>query len=514
MGWVWPASELVVDGPAGVLNPISNSAAQVGKFHDAAINAGLLSLIMVTLGASFLCTVQMNSGVWSTLSSVFVFRPALAEQTSYGMLWMFVGVFLFTALLLQLAQDALAGRKPNWAGIFISLGSALLISGLAWVIRASQLAGIAQAMVRQEDMVTISAGLPALLMGSLFVIFVIGLGLALVLGQLPAGRTGTTFSLTWLAGAGVAGVLLLTGVLLNAMCLRPLQSNSLFVQVLRLSGAHDYANALKIYDQVLPLAPTEIYHLRYAATLYGDAINSSSDPVQKERYFQAGLKPVQQAQALEPLSIDNTIALARFYRQGADFTADPALKNLRFFSANRNYAHALNVKPGRIDYWLEWAELQALTGDIQGAFEKVDRALAVDRTYAPTYQFLGDLYSVYADNLSVPAARADSLTRALQAYQNQAELLASQKANAAMAFFNVGKTYESMQKYSEAREAYRHSAELNLAENQWRVYKRIADVSALLKDPAGQRQFLQKALEAAPPAEKPALQSEINALAP
>jgi tetratricopeptide (TPR) repeat protein len=481
------------------------------KYQSAAIHAGLLSLIMVTLGAAFLSTAQMSGSILQTISALFIYKPDLAQPPSYGMAGMFLAVLLLGGALLQLGDDSLNGRKPGWVNLALALVCALLLSLLTWVARASQLVGIQQAMLRQGNLESVFAGLPAMLMLSLAALLVISLGLAWIMGS---SDTFTPFSFTWPAASGVALVILVAGLLINFFSLRPMQANVLYVQVLRQVEAHDYGTALKLYDQVVQLSPSDSDHLRYAANLYGETINTLPDPAQKERFFQAGLKYVQKAAALEPLSIDNTMALARFYRLGGDFSPDPAQKNARFFMANTYFAQALKGFPARIDFWLEWAEFQALAGDIQGAFDKAGAALAVDETYAPTYQLIGDLHAVYADSLSDPAVRSASFNKAQQAYQKQADLLVNQKANAAQAFFNIAKIDESLGQYPQAYQAYTLAAQQNMGDLQWQIYKRLADVSAKLKDAAGQRQYLQKALESAPKPEQPALQAELNALTP
>jgi tetratricopeptide (TPR) repeat protein len=482
------------------------------ELHQIGVNAGLLSLIMVTLGAGFLTTLRVANDAGTTLTNALTSIPLPAPHPSYGILGMFMGVLLVSALFLQLEADSTARRGPNWANLTMALGIALLISILAWMIRASQLVTIHQA-IAQRDVAATSAGLLGLPTGYYITILLISLFLAFVLAHYSAGYS-RPFSTKPLSFVGYAFSLSLALILPIFLNLRPMQANMLYLQVMKISNAQDYSSALKFYDQVMQLTPTDNDHLSYAAKLYVGAIRSVPNVAQKEQYFQTGLKYAQKAYAQEPFLVENTMALARINREGGEFTVNPTLKNARFSLANKYYTDALSIKPGRIDYWLEWAEFRALAGDIKGSIEKVNTALAIDKTYPPVYQFTGDLYFTYANSLNDQAARTEAFTKALQAYQQQAKLITEQRENAAGAIADVGKAYESLQQFQLAREAYLNAAALGLGNNQWQVLKKIAELSGDLKDAASQREYLQKAIQIAPEAEKSALQSELGALNP
>jgi hypothetical protein len=515
VGWVVPAgmeasSAETVSAPLPGKAPRDSRPLIPSEFRQIGVNAGLVSLLMATLGAGFLSTHQVARDAGQTLANALTSMPRPEPHPSYWIFGLFMGVLLAAALFLQLEEAALAGRRPTWASLLLTLGIALPVAVLTWMIRASQLVAIAQALTR-PDIAASSTGVAGLLTAVYLTLFIFALLLALALQPVGPVRPFSAKPLAiWGSGVSLAACLLLV-ITLN---LRPMQADMLFLQAINFSKTHEDVSALDVYTQVVQLAPTQNDHLAYAENLYSAAINDVSNGVQKEQYFQTGLKYVQQAEALEPLSINNTMALARFYRLGGDFTSDSTRKNMRFYLADTYYATALGVKSGRIDYWLEWAEFRALQGDFSGALDKVKSALAVDDTYAPIYQFSGDLYFTYASSLTDPAARTDTLTKALQAYQKQTELAPAPGENAASAFFDVGKVYESLGQNQPAREAYLQAAALGAGKNQWLVYQKIAEVAANLKDPAQQREYLQKAVDAAPGAEKPALQSKLDALTP
>jgi len=102
----------------------------------------------------------------------------------------------------------------------------------------------------------------------------------------------------------------------------------------------------------------------------------------------------------------------------------------------------------------------------------------------------------------------------LKGYQTQADLITSKGGNPAVAYFGMGGVYAGLEQYEQARTAYLQAAQLGSDQNQWLVYKSIASMSALLKDTAMQREYLQKALELAPQDQKIELKSELDKLAP
>jgi hypothetical protein len=473
------------------------------------VNSTILVLLVVTIGSRFLVNPQLGPDAATILTNALTSISSPSPQVSFGVLSMLVGSLVAGSLLLQLEHDARRGQAPDWKNIFATAGLTLIGSTLILLLRASQLAGVDQSAAGGDTRALVD-GWNGLTAGVFIVLFLFFLLLAFVLtssARRGLTRAPTNPALVYLGLFFCFSVALIGVVVLN---LRPLQADVLYTK----AWTRTDASAALIYAEMLALAPEQQEYQRFADKLYNDRIASTANINEKEAYYQTGLEHIKAANALEPLLISNVMALAEFYQVGGDISPDPAQKNARFFLANTYYAAALKIKTTRVDYWLQWAGFCALKGDLPCALDKVASAQKVDSASDKTYQFLGDLYSLYAGSLTDPGAQRDAYTKALQAYQIQADLLTRKGANPAVAFFGIGNVYEALTQYGQARAAFLQAAQLGSAQNQWQIYERIAVMSSFLKEPATQREYLQKALDLAPQDQKARLRDELNKLAP
>jgi len=490
----------------GVPDPVQNGLRQV------AINSSILGLIIVTLGSRFLVDYRAGPGPVATLIDALTSISFPTVHTSYGILVILVVILVVGSLLLQLEGDVRYGHGLNWKYGLATAGIALIFSALVLLLRSEQL-------VRLNTVLS-SGNVPALISGMnwltwvvyifLFIFFLFITFLLSISWREPVHK----MMITPLAGIAMVACAVLALISVVGLNLRPQQADILYSAIFARTKSGDHATATKMYEQLLALKPEEPIYQLFAGKLYGDMIKSTVSENEKEQYFQSGLEHITRAYELEPLAASNEIVLAHYYQQGGGITSDSSKRNVRYLMANTYYAAALKIKPSRYDYWLDWANLCALRGDIQCATDRINSALAVNSSAEQIYQFIGDLFSLYAKSLADQKARFEAYDRALKGYQTQADLITSKGGNPAVAYFGMGGVYAGLEQYEQARTAYLQAAQLGSDQNQWLVYKSIASMSALLKDTAMQREYLQKALELAPQDQKIELKSELDKLAP
>lgn len=132
-----------------------------------------------------------------------------------------------------------------------------------------------------------------------------------------------------------------------------------------------------------------------------------------------------------------------------------------------------------------------------------------------SYAYAGKTYLAQAAKEQETTTRAAFFAKAAEAYQKEIEIEGPQDVASALAWINLGNAYQGQGKYQDALNAYSQASTLGSGVYyQWRVFAEMAKLSSLLNDPAGIRAYLQKAIEAAPETEKPALQERLNSLGP
>jgi tetratricopeptide (TPR) repeat protein len=475
-------------------------------------NIGALTLVMLTLGAVFIVVPQAASSVSGTLANSLTSLSGSKGPTSYGMLGLFFGALLLTGLLLQLETDALFGRKPGWSDLLTAVGLGLLVSTVLWLIRASQLVTIKQAQ-DAGDIAVFSTGIVGLLTGYCGMLLLLFLVWAVALS--PEGKRPVRAVRQNLASMTGYVLLLAAGlVLIVSTNLLSMQADIYFSLAKNIIDPSQKQTIQAMYERALEMAPNQYEYFLFAGENFYRFAVSEADPANKENWTKLAFEKLQRAYQLNPFVVDNMIALARTYRLWGESTQDSAFKASRFSQAEAYYQQAMKIKGGRIDYLLDWADFSISKGEFAAAQKQIGVALAVDGSYDVSYALLGKSYLAQAGTEQDAALRAELLNKAVLAFQKQAELLTQQGGNPAFALINLGNAYQSLQEYEEARATYLRAVEAGAGEYQWKVFVEMAKLSGKLNDLAGLRGYLQKAVESAPAAEKPALQSKLDSLAP
>jgi tetratricopeptide (TPR) repeat protein len=165
------------------------------------------------------------------------------------------------------------------------------------------------------------------------------------------------------------------------------------------------------------------------------------------------------ARDLNPLYVDHTVNLARFYVP--DLPVDTPSKSKLADLSNQYYAEAIRLNPNSQLLWNEWADFDLTTRtDPDAALEKLNAALARDAQFAPTYLNLGKVY-----------VAKNNFARARDAYQRALALqpdLVEAQSRLAFVYYQEGRPAESIVAYLKYVELAPDAA------NLWEAHKNLA----------------------------------------
>lgn len=284
----------------------------------------------------------------------------------------------------------------------------------------------------------------------------IGLAAAVARAE-PRPRPERWFS-SWPAlslggGLVLAGLALLVIINVN---IQTVQADTYYKQGQGYEAAGQWEGAVILYREAATLEPQEDYYYLFLGrallqlsenTATGSAVlpdDLSKVPTAdllglvdlgvgsgtREDVMRAAYATLIGAQRLNPLNTDHTANLARLHRAwaftdtaaAATSSGATALREIllsqpetvnakRLDQAITYYQQATALSPQNAVLWNELATSQIIRNDLAGARVSLDRSLAVDRRYYPTYLLLGDLRDAAGDK-----------TGALAAFRRAAEL--------------------------------------------------------------------------------------------
>jgi tetratricopeptide (TPR) repeat protein len=503
-GWIVPMAHEQVD--AGEATEILGRRTEL---QHVGINAGLVISIMLVLAMDFISNYQTNVDASTILETSLTVISRPAPHTSYGIFWLLMGTLFVSSIILQLEEASLHTQRFNGPSLLFTLGIALFISALAWMLRANQLAALKE--ISPLYLETYAANLfwrtKAFYIGLLLTAFTWGVAFKPngVSRRAPQKLINILGYIAFPIGA------IVLSAILN---LRPIQADVIYINAKGQLNTGQHKIALALFDKALELSPYEGIYLTDAASAYIAYSDLMPDPMQKQALLQRALSYAQKAYNLSPLFVERTINLARINKMMGAMMQDDGQRSARYYLANSFYASALSIKPTRPDYWMEWANLLIQIGDTKGAREKIDKAIAVDNTYEPPYEVSAQLYMTEANGQANPEVRVKLFEKAIQTYQDEAELLVRRGGNPAFVLVEIGKIQENLQRYEEARTTVSQIAELGIGEYQWEIYKKLAELSDMLNDVAAQREYLKQAIAIAPAQEVQSLQAELDLLKP
>lgn len=283
------------------------------------------------------------------------------------------------------------------------------------------------------------------------VLFLALLGLAALLLRAdrrprPARALGGVPPLTLVIGAVAAILALLFIVTAN---IRTIQADTYYKQGSGYEAAGQWEGAIIVYQEATRLQPQEDYYylfmgralLQFAesgtatgATILPedlDAIATADLPAlieqglrarTREDILRAANASLVMARRLNPLNTDHSANLARLNRTwafvgapvpaGADssqlrellLTRPDTVNAARLERAQHYYTQAIALSPQNAGLRNELATVQFIRNDLTGAQASLDRSLALDQQFSPTYMLLADVREASGDAAGALAA--------------------------------------------------------------------------------------------------------------
>lgn len=248
-------------------------------------------------------------------------------------------------------------------------------------------------------------------------------------------------------GAG----LLLTGLALASIIntnLQTVQADTYYKQGLAYESAGQWEGSVVLYREAALLEPQEDYYYLFlgrallqlatavpsgSATLPDDLSHTATGDLlplvsrgvksgSSEDLMRAAQAALVAAQRLNPLNTDHTANLGRLQRAwafaGASGSSQGSVAEMRALAQSgagtvdmdrlaksiSYYRQAVSLSPQSAVLWNELATVQMIANDLGGAQDSLDRSLAADQRYYPTYLLRGDLLDLSGDSQGALAA--------------------------------------------------------------------------------------------------------------
>ena len=249
-------------------------------------------------------------------------------------------------------------------------------------------------------------------------------------------------------GVGAVALVLALVIVINTN-IQTVQADTYYKQGLAYESAGQWEGAVVLYTEAAKLEPQEDYYylflgralLQLAETTQsgsallpaeldnvptGDLLSLAergSRSRSREDLLRAAQAALEAARRFNPLNTDHSANLARLNRAWA-FTGalgpndnptsarlreilmapDNKVDTARLDQALKHYKQATALSPQNAQLWNELATVQFIQNDPTGAQASIDRSLALDQRYAPTYLLQGDLRDVAGDKEGALAA--------------------------------------------------------------------------------------------------------------
>lgn len=525
LGWVFPQMQdanVASAAPATAAPPTKTrasrrrAAVQERAVPDdlipVGLTLGLLSVVLITLGFNFITNQGRAQDAFSVVWNALTLLPVKTGgvRPSFGVL----GLILLTWGMggaLCFMEEARDGAARRWlSGLAASLGLALLVMLLTYVIFGSVLARAATSQPRSVDEIILSVGGLIPLFYSLMALALIGWAWALNLDS-PAPRTRTNpAAAAWLGYLGLPVLAVVLSITLN---MQVILADVAYKIGLQFEDAGRSDVAIQLFQRTLELAPSQDFYYLFLGRAYLNASNSVS-PEERDQLFRTAEEELHNAREINPLNTDHTANLGRLNRQWAFLAPTPELRAERARKADEFYVQALRLSPNNVGLWNEWAALQfQLLGNAEKAQEYLTHSLSLDDTFDQTYQFWGDYYVWEAQRQTDAARQQEFYAKAVEAYEQGVQAGEQYRSTSALALrLGLATVYVNTNQVQPAIQEYLKVAELNAGAGQWQVYRALAELYRQSGDLVRAREYGQQALNAAPESEKAALQNWLDAL--
>jgi tetratricopeptide (TPR) repeat protein len=457
--------------------------------------AGLLALVLSTLGYDFFINSAHARDTWAALAASFIDAPG---PRAVGLALLLATTTLAGAYLMLAEERRAAGLPWRRDEIAATAGLALTLAGIYWLLQVGQLAKLAR-IPPSGDLEPLLAWVGGNTALPTLYLLAVGAWMALcayacAADAAPAGRAGLK---VWLARAGL-GAMAVAAILAN---LRVIQADIVQKTAEQLDAKQRPDAAIELSAWTSALAPWEAMYPLFAGRYFIDAASLAPSPAQRDDLFRQGAERLEQARRLNPLNADNTVYLAFLHRQWAGL-ADAAARADKIAAAEGYYAAAVRLSPKDTGIWNEWGAMAwQLEGDFTQAGARLRHSLEIDPSYEQTFQYLGDMYLWQARQDTDPARRLGLLEAAARAYADGVGRIERRGGESLITLkLSLAAAYVEMPRLDAATRTYREVAKLGAGPaRQWQVLRALAELSRQQGQTDEAREFARIAKAIAPP---------------
>jgi tetratricopeptide (TPR) repeat protein len=263
---------------------------------------------------------------------------------------------------------------------------------------------------------------------------------------------------------------------------------------------------------------------------YGsDALPSAS--LSREDLLTAARIILTEARVINPLNTDHSANLARMWQQAGDLArAELELARVqavveasklaeleekarqRFENASREYATATRLSPNNAQLWNEWANLYlSRLGNLDEAKVRLDRSLELDKKFDQTYLLRASWFIEKARTIDRQKDKAtwQATLESARDELKQALLLVPNSAQIQQELIRISLELGDLLAAAEALEA-----SLAVNPNDWNTLKNLAIVYNDMRQITRAVEYAKRAIDLAPPDQKPSLESFVRQLTP
>lgn len=163
--------------------------------------------------------------------------------------------------------------------------------------------------------------------------------------------------------------------------------------ILKSYTKRDPDSAVVMLERAVERAPGQDHYLPFLAEALVRSALKTPDVSLRESRMQKAKARFEEALALNPLSPDHRINLARWYASAIKTARDAETRRTHAEQVKAWYKKAVEMQPKRVQWCNEWAGYHMRRGEWRSALETLNRALEIDDAYHETYEVLGELYT-------------------------------------------------------------------------------------------------------------------------
>lgn len=171
-----------------------------------------------------------------------------------------------------------------------------------------------------------------------------------------------------------------------------------------------WTQSIGVYETALQKQPDQDFYYLFLGRSYLEAARSTQDAKQRILLLQASEQRLLRARQLNPLNTDHSANLARLNRIWATMSDSAADRSSHLQKSSDFYRDATRLSPNTAHLYNEWSQVYILAGDLTNARAMLDKSLSLDKEFAQTYQYVGDLYTSQHDD----ARGLDAYLKAIQ----------------------------------------------------------------------------------------------------